>query len=248
MRVEKKSVLVTYMFALSKFRLPLLVLSWGNSPCSVLVNFENCIIFTTQNGGFGWWEIWILSHNLIFLKARLWGSEGDSTFAVSLVLNGSLPEQVRSIKSGSGPLFCRFASLCTRVLNSIVTCSSGIGRTGTLLAVCQYLRLYQNGNAPDVCAIVRELRRHRMGMVQTREQYEFIYRILEDFGINLQSCPSRSVTIASYVNEMSSPSSSPLSSNSSKSLSEKVRSSSSLPNLSGHSDLALPVGRIQPVL
>jgi protein tyrosine phosphatase len=53
----------------------------------------------------------------------------------------------------------------------LVHCSAGIGRTGTFLA-CYYNSKY-NGNIRD---LVLDMRQQRFGMVQTPDQYLFIYK------------------------------------------------------------------------
>ena len=62
-----------------------------------------------------------------------------------------------------------------------VHCSAGIGRTGTFIALdCLVAALSERGpleTALDVQMLVKILRRQRFGMVQTLEQYEFIYRL-----------------------------------------------------------------------
>eukprot|EP01094_Clydonella_sp_ATCC50884_P014191 TRINITY_DN2454_c0_g1_i1.p1 TRINITY_DN2454_c0_g1~~TRINITY_DN2454_c0_g1_i1.p1 ORF type:complete len:369 (+),score=126.89 TRINITY_DN2454_c0_g1_i1:191-1297(+) len=62
----------------------------------------------------------------------------------------------------------------------VVHCSAGIGRTGTLLAVHSFLSRHRGDNNVTVRQIVEDMRRHRMGMVQTKEQYKFIYQAIED--------------------------------------------------------------------
>ena len=56
----------------------------------------------------------------------------------------------------------------------------GIGRTGTLLAVHSFLARHRGDTNVTVREIVEDMRKHRMGMVQTKEQYRFIYQAIED--------------------------------------------------------------------
>jgi hypothetical protein len=57
--------------------------------------------------------------------------------------------------------------------------NAGIGRTGTLLAVHSFLSRHAQDKL-TVKQIVEDMRAHRMGMVQTKEQYLFIYQTIED--------------------------------------------------------------------
>lgn len=67
-----------------------------------------------------------------------------------------------------------------------VHCSAGIGRAGTFIAINAY-RERKAANMFDVDGvifvkdIVEDLRQQRMGMVQSREQYYFIYRAIQEF-------------------------------------------------------------------
>eukprot|EP01121_Diplochlamys_sp_Union-15-3_P022248 TRINITY_DN940_c0_g2_i3.p1 TRINITY_DN940_c0_g2~~TRINITY_DN940_c0_g2_i3.p1 ORF type:complete len:343 (+),score=45.62 TRINITY_DN940_c0_g2_i3:61-1089(+) len=62
----------------------------------------------------------------------------------------------------------------------VVHCSAGIGRTGTFVAlhVLMNNHLYSD-QSPNVKKTVLHLRSQRMGMVQTKEQYLFIYASLD---------------------------------------------------------------------
>ena len=61
---------------------------------------------------------------------------------------------------------------------AVVHCSSGIGRTGVLLACDIGLQAFLQGNPKvDVLRIVSTLRQDRAGMIQTREQYRFIHQV-----------------------------------------------------------------------
>lgn len=69
-----------------------------------------------------------------------------------------------------------FFSLFFRPLT--VHCSPGTGRTGTVIACDIAIRaLEQPSRSVDIPQIVYCVRRGRASAVQTREQYEFIYKV-----------------------------------------------------------------------
>eukprot|EP00127_Corallochytrium_limacisporum_P005746 Clim_evm125s210 gene=Clim_evmTU125s210 len=59
-----------------------------------------------------------------------------------------------------------------------VHCSAGIGRTGTLCTVDIALARLEKKLMISIPVIVSELKRQRYGMVQTKDQYEFIYQVM----------------------------------------------------------------------
>ncbi|KAM6977712.1 tyrosine-protein phosphatase non-receptor type 7-like [Aplochiton taeniatus] len=68
----------------------------------------------------------------------------------------------------------------------IVHCSAGIGRTGCFIASsigCQQLKLSRE---VDVLGTVCQLRLDRGGMIQTSEQYQFLYTTLSQFSSQLE--------------------------------------------------------------
>ncbi len=63
----------------------------------------------------------------------------------------------------------------------VVHCSAGVGRTGCFLAIYNgILQLLSEGSV-DILGIVAKMRMERGGLVQTAEQYEFIYRYYISF-------------------------------------------------------------------
>lgn len=66
----------------------------------------------------------------------------------------------------------------------IVHCSSGIGRTGTLIVVDMLIGCVCEGGLHtdiDIARTVQAVREQRSGMVQTEAQYRFIYKAVQEF-------------------------------------------------------------------
>ncbi|KAA0185079.1 Receptor-type tyrosine-protein phosphatase R [Fasciolopsis buskii] len=63
----------------------------------------------------------------------------------------------------------------------VVHCSAGLGRTGCFIALCIGCEQLRREGVADVLQIVSRLRLDRGGMVQTNEQYEFIYYALATY-------------------------------------------------------------------
>ncbi|XP_048874177.1 receptor-type tyrosine-protein phosphatase V-like isoform X2 [Brienomyrus brachyistius] len=61
---------------------------------------------------------------------------------------------------------------------AVVHCSAGVGRSGTFVALLWLSWLCSRNIWPDVRGVVHNLRRHRMMMVQSLEQYIFIHTCL----------------------------------------------------------------------
>lgn len=82
----------------------------------------------------------------------------------------------------------------------LVHCSAGVGRTGCFLALSHGIRQLDSESLVDVVQIVCGLRRDRGGMIQTLEQYEFIYQVLAYYCICYKnSLNSGSITTSSHL-------------------------------------------------
>jgi len=65
----------------------------------------------------------------------------------------------------------------------VVHCSAGVGRSGAFIAIHQLLDQYNEFSALPQLAVynaVNLMRTQRDGMVQTKEQYSFIYKVIQD--------------------------------------------------------------------
>ncbi|XP_057296349.1 tyrosine-protein phosphatase non-receptor type 12-like [Hydractinia symbiolongicarpus] len=62
----------------------------------------------------------------------------------------------------------------------LVHCSAGCGRTGAIIAIDRITKLIQDrAKQINVYDVVLDLRRQRPAMVQTKEQYEFVYKVVQ---------------------------------------------------------------------
>lgn len=63
---------------------------------------------------------------------------------------------------------------------TVVHCSAGVGRTGTLIAVDILLQQINENKKISVFDTVYKLRKHRVNMVQSEAQYVYIYKCLKE--------------------------------------------------------------------
>jgi hypothetical protein len=119
--------------------------------------------------------------------------------------NSDLVDATTTIRSGSvvSPINSSQTSKGGTVL---VHCSAGVGRTGCFLAISTGLRQLDAENQVDIVRIVCNLRKERGGMIQTLEQYEFIYQVLAYYCIYYKKYPLHhaNVGIANVAASLSS--------------------------------------------
>ncbi|XP_064626628.1 receptor-type tyrosine-protein phosphatase F-like isoform X2 [Lineus longissimus] len=63
----------------------------------------------------------------------------------------------------------------------LVHCSAGVGRTGTFFAIREILMQGQAEGAVDIMKFVLQMRQSRPSMVQTKDQYIYIYTTIGDY-------------------------------------------------------------------
>jgi len=63
----------------------------------------------------------------------------------------------------------------------LVHCSAGVGRTGTFIALDIMMEQVANGEAVDVFNTVLSIRKARAHMVQSEEQYHFLYKCVAQY-------------------------------------------------------------------
>jgi protein tyrosine phosphatase len=60
----------------------------------------------------------------------------------------------------------------------VVHCSAGIGRTGTFVAIHMSIQKHSRNQEINIKDTVQSLRSQRLGMVQSKEQYMFVYNVV----------------------------------------------------------------------
>lgn len=60
----------------------------------------------------------------------------------------------------------------------VVHCSAGVGRSGTFIALDRILQLMKTSDKVDIFGIVWQMRKERVWMVQTEQQYICIHQCL----------------------------------------------------------------------
>lgn len=62
----------------------------------------------------------------------------------------------------------------------LIHCNTGVGRTGCTLLISLLLIKMIRGRSLDIYAMAKECRRQRCGLIQTEQQYRFVYECARD--------------------------------------------------------------------
>ncbi|KAK7080770.1 hypothetical protein SK128_015480 [Halocaridina rubra] len=116
-----------------------------------------------------------LENNLVREVAHMWftawpssGVPNEETAFISYILE---IRRTRKKLRAKGPI--------------LVHCSPGTGRSGTFIACDLVMRQFEEQRSIDVPRTVYSIRRDRAGAVQTKEQYAFIYRVINLYASKL---------------------------------------------------------------
>jgi len=63
----------------------------------------------------------------------------------------------------------------------VVHCSAGIGRSGSFIAIHQTINQIDRNSSFDILATAKRMRRDRIGMIQSEEQYRFVHQTVKEY-------------------------------------------------------------------
>ncbi|VDN15868.1 unnamed protein product [Dibothriocephalus latus] len=91
--------------------------------------------------------------------------------------NGGTPGMQQNSTSPAAPVAPSTAA-SSLVGPMVVHCSAGVGRTGAFIAIDAQLERMKHENSVDIFGTVSRMRTQRNFMVQTEQQYAFLYEVL----------------------------------------------------------------------
>jgi protein tyrosine phosphatase len=83
-------------------------------------------------------------------------------------------------------LFIAGMSISTPYFILLLHSSAGIGRTGCFIALNNGIKQLNREHIVDIVRIHCDLRRDRGGMIQTHDQYQFLYHALSQYARTIQ--------------------------------------------------------------
>lgn len=124
-------------------------------------------------------------------------TEKEAASTANTCPSAAPPSSSSSSSSSAAAAAAATSAVCT-VPPVVVHCSAGIGRTGVWVAIDSLVDSLSSATSSgtidtaeiDVFKLVRDMREHRQGSVQTKEQYQFIFRFIrtcieaKQFGID----------------------------------------------------------------
>ncbi|XP_070563073.1 receptor-type tyrosine-protein phosphatase kappa-like isoform X2 [Ptychodera flava] len=108
----------------------------------------------------------------------VWPDMGVPMYATAVL--AFLKRVKASITPGTGPI--------------VVHCSAGVGRTGTFIVIDSMMDMMKSEGQVDIYNFVKRIRSQRINMVQTLDQYVFIYEAVLEASL----CGDTSITTSDY--------------------------------------------------
>jgi protein tyrosine phosphatase len=87
---------------------------------------------------------------------------------------------------------------------TVVHCSAGVGRTGAYCASVICLQRMKEEQKMDLYQVTKHLRTQRPGMIQTPDQYMFVYRVVLDY-LDMNDAPAIMTSDSLYSTPLSQP-------------------------------------------
>eukprot|EP00045_Choanoeca_perplexa_P018323 m.287094 g.287094 ORF g.287094 m.287094 type:complete len:2187 (+) comp17784_c0_seq1:6580-13140(+) len=87
---------------------------------------------------------------------------------------------------------------------TVVHCSAGVGRTGAYCAAVICLQRMKEEQRMDLYQVTKHLRTQRPGMIQTPDQYMFVYRVVLDY-LDMNDTPAIMASDSLYSTPLSQP-------------------------------------------
>jgi len=90
----------------------------------------------------------------------------------------------------------------------VVHCSAGIGRSASFIAIHHALNQFDFSTEnflPKISEIILDMRKDRVGMVQTVKQFAFIHQAISDFRTQQRSFPGKIPDLSASLDDLTTP-------------------------------------------